>query len=44
MLYQIKFDDKKHFVVFENKTFFFVEKNYATHERELLIIKKKLRK
>ena len=44
MFYQVNFDDKKHFIVFENKAFFFVERNYAIHERELLIIKKNLRK
>ena len=44
MFYQINSDDKKHFIVFENKVFFFVERNYAIHERELLIIKKSLRK
>ena len=44
IFYQINFDDKKHFIVFKNKKFFFVERNYAIHEREFLIIKKNLRK
>ena len=44
MFYQVNFNDKKHFIVFENKAFSFVERNYATHKRELLIIKKSLRK
>ena len=44
MLYQVNSDDKKHSIVFESKAFSFVERNYATHERELLIIKKNLRK
>ena len=44
MLYQIDQNNKKRFIVFENKTFFFVERNYFTHERKLLIIKKNFKK
>ena len=44
ILYQTKLDDKKRFITFKNKTFTFVERNYVTHERELLIIKKNFRK
>ena len=45
MLYQTDSDDKiERFIVFESKTFTFVESNYATHKRELLTIKKDLRK
>ena len=35
-----KFDDVKRFVAFESKKFNSIERNYVTHERELLIIKK----
>ena len=44
VLYQIKFNNKKHFIVFESKTFLSIEKNYVIHERKLLIIKKSFRK
>ena len=44
VLYQVDQNNKKRLIAFENKTFFFVERNYFTHERELLIIKKNLRK
>ena len=39
--YQVNFDDVKRFIAFENKKFNSIERNYITHERELLIIKKK---
>ena len=34
----------KRFIVFENKTFFSIKRNYVIHERELLIIKENLKK
>ena len=44
MLYQVNSDDKEHLIAFESKAFFLVERNYATHEREFLVIKESLRK
>ena len=40
MLYQIKFNNKKHFIVFESKTFLLIKKNYVIYKRKFLIIKK----
>ena len=44
VLYQVDQNNKKRFIAFESKTFFFVERNYFTHERKFLIIKKKFKK
>ena len=45
MLYQTDSDDEiERFIAFESKTFTSAESNYVTHERELLAIKKDLRK
>ena len=44
MLYQVGFDGKEHSIAFESKAFSLAERNYATHERELLAIKESLRK
>ena len=44
VLYQANFDEVKRSIVFESKTFFSTKKNYVIYERELLIIKKSLRK
>ena len=44
VLYQIDQNNKKRFIAFENKTFFFVERNYFTYERKFLIIKKIFKK
>ena len=44
VLYQAGLDNIKRSIAFESKTFTSTKRNYATHERELLIIKKNLRK
>ena len=44
VLYQVNLDDVKRFVAFESKKFNSIERNYVTHERELLIIKKTFKK
>ena len=44
VLYQVDQNNKKRFIAFESKTFSFVERNYFTHEREFLVIKKNLKK
>ena len=44
VLYQIDQNNKKRFIVFESKTFFFIERNYFTYKRKLLIIKKNFKK
>ena len=44
MLYQVKSNDIERSIVFESKTFSFVERNYSIHEREFLVIKKTFKK
>ena len=44
VLYQADSDEMKRSIVFKNKTFSSTKRNYVIHERELLIIKKDLRK
>ena len=44
VLYQADLDDIERSIAFESKTFTSTKKNYATHERELLIIKKNFKK
>ena len=44
IFYQVKSNDIERSIVFENKTFSFVERNYFIHEREFLVIKKIFKK
>ena len=44
IFYQVKSNDIERSIVFENKTFSFVERNYFIHEREFLVIKKTFKK
>ena len=44
VLYQASFDEVKRSIVFKNKTFSSMKRNYVIHEHELLIIKKNLKK
>ena len=44
VLYQVNLDDVKRFVAFESKRFNSIERNYVTHERKLLVIKKAFKK